>query len=143
MKKLLILIIFASTLLASNASQKIKAQILEKILSEISINKEMKIWSDDKTTLENFRNNKKFKIVKNCMDSNTIILKHKKNLDKRCLDKNIFVLSYSLLNQLPQSFGSFFWKKGRPNIVLIKSRLQKRNINISNKLEPYTEDRVW
>lgn len=143
MKKSIILLTLASALIASETSDKLKAKILEKILTEISINKEKKIWSDDTTVLNAFRKNTNLNVTDNCMKSTIIILKDKKSLNSMCCSKHIFVLRYDLLSKVPQSFGSFFWKKGRPNIVLIKQRLKKQNIKASDKLNPYLEDKVW
>jgi hypothetical protein len=47
------------------------------------------------------------------------------------------------LKEIPKSFGSMFWKKGRPNIVLIESRIKEQKISISKELEIYIEERIW
>jgi hypothetical protein len=52
-------------------------------------------------------------------------------------------LDYYLLDKIPQSFGAFFWKKGRPNIVFIKPRLKQQSLELSSELKPYIEEQVW
>lgn len=44
---------------------------------------------------------------------------------------------------MPQSFGALFWKKGRPNIVIIAPRAKERAIEISQKLNEYVEEKIW
>ena len=144
MKKILISLIFLTlTLLATDRSQKIKIQILEKVFSEINPNKNIKIWCDDKDILSSLKTSPHITKVSTCENSNIIILQNKKNLKKECLKKDIFVLNYNLLSEIPNSFGSLFWKKGRPNIVLLKPRINKKRIKISKELEPYLEEKIW
>ncbi len=128
---------------ASPTSDALKARILNTIISGVEHTKVLKIWSDNKKITEALYNMKKYKIVLTCKEADIIILEKKENLSSLCLNRNIFVLNYNLLTEIPQSFGAFFWKKGRPNIVFIESRLEKRGLHLSNKLTPYIEERVW
>ncbi len=143
MKKLIIFLLLSLTLFASESDEKIRVQILEKILSGISIENEIKIWSDEKELLSAFKRYTNYKISENCENSTIIILSNKNNLNYNCKNKNIFVLKYNLLFDIPQSFGSLFWKKGRPNIVLINPRIKKKSIKISKNLEAFLEEKVW
>jgi len=143
MKTILIFLFLSLTLFASNGNGKIKAQILEKILSGVYLKSEMVVWSDDKKLLSILEENANFTISRNFENATIIILNDKKNLQKNYSNKNIFVLKYNLLFDIPQSFGSFFWKKGRPNIVLINPRIKKSSIEISKELEPFLEEKVW
>ena len=141
MKFLFLSILSALLLSASSVDSKVK--ILEKIISEISVNKQITIWSDDKEILSKIKNHKKFITTTACKKANFVILKDKKYLSKVCNDTHVFVLNYKLLSDIPQSFGALFWKKGRPNIVILESRIKKQNIKISKNLEPYLEDKIW
>jgi len=141
MRFLLLSILSALLLSASNVSHQVK--ILEKVVSEISINKQIKIWSDDKNIINELRKSNKFITTKNCQDATFIILKNKENLSNICNSTHIFVLNYKLLSELPQSFGALFWKKGRPNIVIVEPRIKAQNIKVTNNLRPYLEEKVW
>ena len=141
MRILLLAILSALLLSASNTSHQVK--ILEKIVSEISINKQIIIWSDDKEVIYELKNSNKFLTTKNCQDATLIILKDKKNLLKICNNIHIFALNYKLLSEIPQSFGALFWKKGRPNIVIVEPRIKAQNIKVTNNLRPYLEEKVW
>lgn len=143
MKTMFFSIFFIVTLHAFDASYGIKQQILEKILTNISLNKELIIWSDDKELVEEFNKKGSFSTTTNCKDATLLILENKKNLEKICHEKAIFVLDYALLKEVPQSFGAIFWKKGRPNIVIIAPRAKAQSIIVSDKLDDYIEDKIW
>jgi hypothetical protein len=130
-------------LFASSKSEGIRVKIITKILSEISINDTIKVWSDNKEILNRLQINNKIKVEKECIDSNVIILEHKDNLEELCGDKYIFVLNYKLLSDIEQSFGALFWKKGRPNIIILEPRIKTQGISVSQDLEPYIEEQIW
>jgi len=143
MKTAFFSLIFIVTLQAFDASNGLKQQILEKILTNISLNKELIIWSDNKELIEEFDKKDSFTTTADCKDATLLILENKKNLDKACHEKAIFVLDYALLKEIPQSFGAIFWKKGRPNIVIIAPRAKQSSIIISEKLDDYLEEKIW
>ena len=143
MKTVFFSIIFIVTLHAFDASNGLKQQILEKILTNISLNKELIIWSDNKELVGEFDKKDSFTTTADCKDATLLILENKKNLDKACHEKAIFVLDYALLKEIPQSFGAIFWKKGRPNIVIIAPRAKQSSIIISEKLDDYLEEKIW
>jgi len=141
MKTLIILLI--ATLSFASDTVHFQSKILEKIFTDISTPKKLKIWSDDKKLLNELKDHSILNMVDNICDSNLVIIKNKKHLSQKCKADFIFVLKYNLLNEIPQSFGAMFWKKGRPNIVIIEPRIDAQHISISKDLEPYLEERVW
>ena len=141
MKLLFLSILSALLLSASSINHQVK--ILEKIISEISLKKQVMIWSDDKEILFQLEKNKKFKVTKHCQNATLIILKEKEELLAACANAHIFVLNYELLSEIPQSFGALFWKKGRPNVVILEPRITAQKIKISQNLKPYLEERIW
>ena len=140
--KLLILIFLTLSLFASSIN-KHQIKILEKIMSEISIDKQIMIWSDNPKITSELKNNTKFIGGDNCEEATVIILENKKNLTTKCEKKYIFVLNYRLLSDVSQSFGALFWKKGRPNIIILEPRIKSQSIKISKNLEPYLETKIW
>lgn len=141
----LILSIFFSVLILS-ANERVdhhKASILEKVFSQISINQKLKIWCDENALVSQLKDHNRFQMVDSCLDANVILLNDKENLSQNCENKHIFALKYDILSNVPSSFGAFFWKKGRPNIVIIKPRIESRSIKISKNLENYLEEEVW
>lgn len=134
------LIVFA---FAADNTHAIKAEIIEKIFANISMKKGLVIWSDDKELVEEFDKKGSFTTTADCKNATLLILENKKNLDKTCHEKAVFVLDYALLKEVPQSFGAIFWKKGRPNIVIIAPRAKAQSIIVSDKLDDYIEDKIW
>jgi len=142
--KLLLTSIFLSLLLfASDSSDKLRVKILETIFSEITIDEKLRVWSDNKNILSEIREHDKFETATSCNSANIIILEYKENLQESCSSKCIFVLKYNLLSDIEHSFGALFWKKGRPNIVILEPRVKSQSIIITKDLEPYLEDKVW
>jgi len=142
MKTIFLFFFISISLFASNLNHH-QVDIIEKILSEISIDKKLKIWSDNPRILRELKEHKRFQVVNNMKQSNMVILEDKNNFTNACMCKSVFVLKYKLLSEIPKSFGALFWKKGRPNIVIIEPRIKFQSIKISKALEPYLEEKVW
>ncbi|MDY0124501.1 hypothetical protein [Sulfurimonas sp.] len=145
MRALLIVLFLAVASFASEERIDIKAQILEKIFSNISIEKTITIWSDNDELLEEFKKSSYLIVTDDCAVATLIVVEEKKSIedDEDCRDKPIFVLNYELLKDIPESFGAFFWKKGRPNIFIVEPRTELQNIRVSSELDAYKEDKVW
>lgn len=143
MKIAVIILFLISVALASDNKDTIKAKILEKIFTNISTTVKLTLWSDNQNLLDKLKENGNFTTSLSCKDATIIILEKKDTLDKACKDKATFVLEYNLLTEIPQSIGALFWKKGRPNIIIISPRAKKHSIEISENLNEYVEERVW
>jgi len=141
MKHFILYILLNIVLLASDINPQ-KVKILEVILNEISIDSSKIIWSDNNTLLNDIKANNILHTVADCKSANIIILE-KNILPIECKNKYIFVLDYKLLSEIDTSFGALFWKKGRPNIIILEPRIDKQSIKIKDKLKPYLEERIW
>jgi len=138
--KILFLLIFLTLSLFSDQNN-IKAKIIATVLDNLYSKEQKIVFSDDKVLLDKLSSH--YKTTNRCMDSNFLILQHWVELSDSCKKKKIFVLNYNLLYDIPQSFGAFFFKKGRANVVLLKDKLEKNGITPSKRLEPYVEDKLW
>ena len=138
-----IIAITLSILLSASEVNLHQIKILETIMTKISLNSEVIIWSSSTNILSELKKRNHLKISNYCKDAKILILENNKNLSKECLDKSIFVLDYKLLSDIPKSFGALFWKKGRPNIVILEARIKAQNIRITQELEPYVEEKIW
>ncbi|MFA5454792.1 MAG: hypothetical protein WC272_05685 [Sulfurimonas sp.] len=144
MKAIIITLFLAILSSASENKDAIRAQIIEKILSNVSMNEVITIWSDNKELIAEFKKNSNLITTVNCEKATIIVIENKENLHgDACKNKPIFVLNYNLLKDIPNSFGAFFWKKGRPNIVIIEPRIESQNIKVSKELNAYIEEKVW
>lgn len=144
MKAIILTLLLAFSLFASDNKDAIRAQIIEKIISNISIHEVITVWSDNKELIAEFRKSSNIITTDDCDKANIVVVEDAKNIeDEDCKNKPIFVLNYNLLKELPESFGAFFWKKGRPNIVIIKPRTLSQGIIIEKELEAYVEEKIW
>lgn len=145
MRALVLLLFLTIVSLASEERVDIKAQILEKIFANITIDQTITIWTDNPELLEEFKKSSYLIITDNCAVATLIVVEEKKSIedDENCRNKPIFVLNYELLKNIPESFGAFFWKKGRPNIVIVEPRTELQNIRVSSELDAYKEEKVW
>lgn len=143
MKILFLSLLLALSLFANESKEAIQVEILEKIFQNISIKDRIVIWSDNERLILEFNKKANFSTTQECHMASIIILEDKKNLKEEFCDKPIFVLKYELLKDIPGSFGSMFWKKGRPNIVIIESRIKEQNISTSKNLDIYLEEKIW
>ncbi|MFA5234855.1 MAG: hypothetical protein WC390_10685 [Sulfurimonas sp.] len=144
MKKFFLLLLLTFSLFASDSKDVLRAQIIEKIISNISINEVITVWSDNKELIAEFRKSSNIITTDDCGKANIVVIENAKNIEnKDCKNKPVFVLNYNLLKDVPESFGAFFWKKGRPNIVLIKPRTLSHGITIAKELEAYVEEKIW
>jgi len=141
MKYFLIYLLSSIILLASDVNQH-QVKILETIMQKISLDSRKFIWSDNTNLLNELGDNHVLNVVKDCQSANLIILE-KNIIPVECKNKYIFVLNYQLLIDLPESFGAMFWKKGRPNIIILEPRINAQSIKTQEELNPYLEEKIW
>jgi len=79
------------------------------------------------------------KIVTECKDADIIILSTTREIPEECSKKILFGSRYSHLKN-PNVIGSFFWQKGRPNILFYKKRLEKNNLKLDSSFDRYIEN---
>lgn len=84
------------------------------------------------------RFNSRFVLVKDCSDSNIVLIKHIEELGDKCKDKILFGTRYQTLRN-KNVVGAFFWQKGRPNILFYKTRLDKHKIILNKDLKKYID----
>lgn len=144
MKTIILTLFLTISLFASDSKDVLRAQIIGKIISNLSINETITIWSDNKELIAEFKKSNHIITTDDCDKANIVVVENAKTVEnKDCKNKLVFVLNYSLLKDVPESFGAFFWKKGRPNIVIIKPRALSQGITIAKELEAYVEEKIW
>jgi len=140
LKKHIFLILFVVVSLFADVPE---AKILHYIVKNIDNNSLHKIWSDDSAVKESFEGYENYFVVKDKNQADLLIVKDALSLNRYKGKGKICVLQYDLLIDIPKSFCAFFWKKGRPNIVFIKPRVDKQHIKLSKELQDYEEEKVW
>ena len=75
--------------------------------------------------------------VNNCKKAQILITGDEKLL-KRC-NKPAIVTRYYLLKKYKNAIGAIYWKKGRPNVVFVKDRLEMFKIRLPDRYRKYLE----
>jgi len=135
MRNIFTLFILLGTLLHANNNYELK--LYEKILPVIFKEKTLNVYADAKSK-ELLKHSDKFKILQNC-DEDTIVLITDKSsfIPDLCKDKPIFATSYSLYKNNTNSFGAFYWRKGRPQIIFKNEAIKQFNLKIPKNLQKY------
>jgi len=134
--------IFSSSLLYAISSDKIEYKIILSMLNSITSHTSLSIYTDSKRIEQLLSKNNDITFLENCDKVDISILEKNKMINK-CVNGPIITLEYDLLKVYPNSVGSFFWQKGRPNIVFIESRLKDQNITIDSGFNDYIEETIW
>jgi len=74
-----------------------------------------------------------------------VVLVDSRRADARLthLHKPILTLDYGALRDYPNAVGAYFWQKGRPNIIMIRARLDRERIRLPAEFDRYIEDSIW
>lgn len=139
MKKILLLCSLVIALLASDMQYELK--IYKTLLHNLFPKKQtIKVWSDCSKKKKIFSQLHHIKIVDNSNDADILIVQNQKNLPK---DKIIFATNYLILEHYKkEAIGGFYWKKGRPNILFLKSNLSRHNIHLPVSFNDFIEERL-
>lgn len=118
-----------------------EAKIVTKIAEDILINKKLKLYIPNSKSLDKKVYSKNATLVDSCEKANFVFMKY--GDANNCLKKDKLLLltnNYKKLITNSNYIGAFFWSKSRPNIVLIKNRLMKNNIQLSSEYDQFIED---
>jgi len=130
MKAIYIIIAFSTYLFANSYEIKLYETIFTKLF-----NKPVIYLFVDKNK-EEFKNSKVLKIVNNCKEADIILLY--KLEDLQCKNKPIFVTNYiDFISS--NAIGAFYWRKGRPQLILNKKSIESYNLHLDKSLLKYLE----
>jgi len=120
----------------------LEAKIITKIAKDITKNEKINLYIPDIRQIDEKVYSTKLNIVNSCKKADFIFVKYDdKNLKcKNINNKYFFTNNYKKLLNNKKYLGAFFWSKSRPNIVLIKGRLVKNNINLKKEYNKFVED---
>lgn len=133
--KIFYLLLIYNFAFANNYELKLYEKVLPSIFKEIPI----KVFAD-KDTHVLLEHSNKFHIVSKC-DKAVILLIGKRfdNIPIQCKDKPIFATSYRSYKNSVNSFGAFYWRKGRPQLKFKNEVLEKYNLNLPFSLQKYVK----
>jgi len=129
------LIIFFISLSILFANDNYELKLYEKIIPSIFKHK-VYVYVDKKSE-ELLKNSDKFLIVDNCNNADILIGKYFDNLEDSCKNKPYFSTSYKSYKNNKNSFGAFYWRKGRPQIKFREEIIKKQNLTLPDSFSKY------
>lgn len=130
MKKIIILLTLFSIILFASSSE---SKIIKLIFNSLYPEQTFSIYATDKKTRELVRE-ARLVLADSCEEA-TIV--YNATEISTCKDKPLFTNKYQRLKENKNAIGAFYWQKGRPNIVFLKSRLEKYNLTLPQVLKKY------
>lgn len=97
------------------------------------------IYTQDKNQEVMLKKSENFKLVKQCQEADFLFGKKFENLPFECVDKPIFSTSYRSFKNSKNSFGAFYWRKGRPQIRFNLEVIKKYHLYLSKDLQKYAK----
>ena len=137
MKKLILIFIFVANILYSQDNYELK--LYDKILPIIFNKNYIRVYVDDYTR-DILKTSLIFEIVNNCNEADLLIGKNKNIFPRWCENKPLFATSYKGFKNSNNSFGAFYWRKGRPQIKFKLNTIEKFNLNLPDSLWKYADE---
>jgi len=134
-KKIIFLIVLIFNNLLANKNYEL--ELYEKILPLIFDKSSIKVYADSEAK-QILKNSKIFIIIDSCQNADLLIGKNKKSFLNKCLNKPLFATSYKGF-KLKNSFGAFYWRKGRPQLRFKLDTINKYKLNLPSNLKRYSE----
>ena len=151
MKKILVLFILTyGQLIALDKESTLK--FYQHIFTAITSAHSVLVYVEDPEYREVFIHADKILLAKRMKDSDVIVLTSKdmleKVLDQRELvpqkDKKplLFATDYHILKDSKEVIGAFYWKKGRAQLLFVRSRLKAYGIVLSSEYQKFIIDEL-
>ncbi|WP_457621341.1 hypothetical protein [Persephonella sp.] len=118
--------------------KELEVKILEKISADILKKDYIKVYLLGYPKERILKYGKNLIITESCETAEIIIVREKVEIP--CKDKIILATNFYLLLEYPDAVGAFYWKKGRPHIVFLKERLDKKGITLPYEYEKFIID---
>ncbi len=118
-------------------SQDYELQLYEKILPFLFQKDVIKVYADDDAK-KILKSSTKFEIASKCDEAVVVLIgKEFSQLPQACKDKPLFATSYKALKNNENSFGAFYWSKGRPQLRFKNSALNKFHLKLPSSLRKF------
>lgn len=141
MKRLVLFIVIAIVVSAHESDIKIHAKMMDKLAVDLVNKERVKIY--DPTYGRSYDSYlSQSATVQECSDADIAVVSLI-NQTQGCKNQIILVTRYNLLNELSEAIGAFYWQKGRPNLVFIRSRLAEKKVRLSNEYTKHIDERIY
>ncbi len=134
MKKIIFSFFIIVTALYSASSE---SKIIKLIFNSLYDNN-ITIYTTNKDKIQTLKE-AGFLVASTCSKANIVYASKK---PKECEDKPLFTDNYHTFIEEKDAIGAFYWKKGRPNILFLKPRLDKFGLKVPTKLKKYVMDEI-
>lgn len=114
-------------------------KLYEDLLGSIFKSHPISVFAD-RETKKMLKKSKMFKIVKDCDKSDFLMGSDFPDLKASCRKKPLFATSHRVYKDLNNSFGAFYWEKGRPQIHFKKAILDRYSISLPKKLKRFEDE---
>lgn len=117
----------------------LEAKIIAKIANS-SLEEPIKLFIPNISLSEKEIYSKHFEVTQKCEEANFIFDKRSSSIPCDSSNKLCFTNNYKKLVADERYYGAFFWSKSRPNIVFVKNRLTKNDIQLSKEYAQFIEE---
>jgi hypothetical protein len=137
MKKIFLFPLLIYAILSADSNYELK--LFETIMPSIFKNNPIRVYLDDDMR-DLLKDSEVFEIVDNCnADVDLLIGKKCLNLQPECKDKALFSTSYRSFKKNKNSFGAFYWRKGRPQLKFNSEVMKRYRIDLPQNLQRYKQ----
>jgi hypothetical protein len=137
LRVLLFLLIPAIPAFSQPNSDYIEVRLIEKILTDMTNKQPVNVCIIN-YGVNKILNYSKYLRITNCRNADFIII----GQDSEGINYNkpAIVFNEDLIKKVYNAVGALYWKKGRPQLIFIKSRLDKYKIQLPSKYKGYLVD---
>ena len=122
-----------------NANDSLTLKLYEKVLTSVFHSQTIKVFAD-KSTKKILKNSDIFEVVDSCDKSVVVLVGKFSNLMDTCKNKPIFSTNYRAFKHTPNSFGAYYWRKGRPQLKFKRETLDRYQLSLPLALEKYIDE---
>ncbi len=112
------------------------AKIYDKLFYAVFKKENIKVYVNDDEYKRMILSSQYLKLAEKIENSEIVIITKEEEI-KEIKDKVAFCVEKDLLENNTNIIGAFYWNKGSPEIVFIKERLEKYNLNLLESFKKY------
>ena len=128
--------IFVFLFITSFAKDNYELKLYEKVLPIVFQSKPLLVYADNESK-KIIQTSRIFKVTQNCNEAIFLMGKGFDNLNNNCKEKPMFATSYRSFKSYKNSFGAFYWRKGRPQIKFNSDVIKEYKLYLPNSLKKY------
>jgi hypothetical protein len=112
------------------------SKIYDKLFYAVFKKEDIKVYVNDDEYKKIILSSQYLKLTQEIENSDIIIITKVEDINK-IKNKIAFSIEKEFLDQNENIIGAFYWNKGNPEIIFIKNRLEKHNLNLLESFKKY------